>query len=363
MGYSSEIHALLGAAAADYDNPATTAILERAIRLAQTHRDLDLEFEAKLALVRNADFIGRHDLALATYPWLLQQVDAYPERFDRYSVLWQYKWMISALVHFPAVSRAQIEGAYNDLKSRYEQYGEPMKTLYYLAYDLYYDLGDLRRAAELYAQFKATPERRGALMDCRACVTNTEVHYLEGIGEWEAALAKAKPILAGTQSCHSVPQSTYSKILSGALLRGDLETAEAAYRKGIRLLKPALDDLGYFPSHMLYNALAGGFTKALSLFGQGAPLAAATRNMTNRFYFALAASVLFRRLAQNGRKIFLLTFPEDHPLYTESRKVQVEDAALHYSEDAAALAAGFDARNGNSRHRERLNQYTALADG
>jgi len=81
------------------DGLAQIAIVEEAVALADAHRDDDLAFEARQALVRAATFGGRPDLGIVAYSWMLAKSDEDPKRFHDPQLLWRYKWIVDKAVH------------------------------------------------------------------------------------------------------------------------------------------------------------------------------------------------------------------------------------------------------------------------
>ena len=64
------------------DGPSKLALLEEAIRLADTHQDAALGDEIRADLVRAATFSGYPEKALVAFSWRLAQADRDPDNFS-----------------------------------------------------------------------------------------------------------------------------------------------------------------------------------------------------------------------------------------------------------------------------------------
>ncbi len=79
------------------EGPAKVVLLEEAIRLADTHGDLELGFDLRENLIEACTFCGLGEKSLVAFIWCLGQCDRHPERFSQDDLLWKYKWIITAL--------------------------------------------------------------------------------------------------------------------------------------------------------------------------------------------------------------------------------------------------------------------------
>ena len=78
--------------------PARMALLEEAVRLADTHQDLDLGFYLRYDVAQTATFGGMAEKLLVAFSWRLAQCDRHPERFNEFRLMWEYKWVAAKLL-------------------------------------------------------------------------------------------------------------------------------------------------------------------------------------------------------------------------------------------------------------------------
>src|SRR5690349_10358828 len=88
--------------------PAQLAVLEQAVRLADTLNDVDLGFEARSDLMDAALGVGRGDLLSVAFAWCLAKYDEHPERFPDFDVCFAFRWAISELAPHPQFGRPQL---------------------------------------------------------------------------------------------------------------------------------------------------------------------------------------------------------------------------------------------------------------
>src|SRR5437870_10345778 len=108
MDYRDQIDEVLGKAQDLGNGPTQYALTDEAVRIADAHGDVDAGFQARQEYIKATMFSGQPDKMLVAFSWCLSQVDRNPERFDRYRLLWQYKWVVNSLPDFPQISLAQI---------------------------------------------------------------------------------------------------------------------------------------------------------------------------------------------------------------------------------------------------------------
>src|SRR5262249_34345582 len=149
------------------DGPAKVMLLEEAVRLADSHRDVARGFAARQSLIRAATFGGYPEKSLVAFSWSLAQSDRNPLQFPPTELLWQDKWIVGSLNGFPQISRQQIADMLEDLAQRFRRVGAGPHAVHKLRFDLSMDLGDRDEARRSYRKWKRS--RRDWLSDCVAC--------------------------------------------------------------------------------------------------------------------------------------------------------------------------------------------------
>jgi hypothetical protein len=352
--YRSDVEELRDRAGGLEDGPSKIALLEEAVRLADTHQDVGLGFELRGDLLRAATFSGSPEKALVSFSWRLAQCDRDPERFSEHDLLWEYKWVTDSLPAFPQVTRAQIDDTLADMGRRYERCGRGLQPVHKLRCLLALDLQDLPEARKHYRAWKRAGRDWGS--DCLACERNHEVRYLLAAGQDEKALETAGPILAGSLRCAEIPHATLSLVLFPLLRLGRLPEAMAHHHTGYRLVarnRKFVSDVG---RHLTFLALTENLARAVKLFEKHLTWALETRDLLTRFDFYLAARFLLERFAGAGQGAVKLRLPASFPARQEGSRYEAAGLAAWFEEALGELAGRFDARNGNDGFARRLHE-------
>jgi hypothetical protein len=341
----SQIEEFLDQAAGLQHGPTQIGLLEEAVKLADMLADIPLGFRARSRLVEAANFGGAPEKVMVAFSWCLAQLDKNPDHFPLYETLWEYKWVIGCMPSFVRLSRAQIEAAFDDFRSRVERANYGTRPVYKLRASVACKMGNLDDYHKAHALWLKT--KRGMFSDCSTCDLSTEVEYLALTGEDEQAIERARPLLEGKARCEEEPHTTLALVLQPLVRLGRLEEAMTYHRKGYRLISRNRSFLQAAAKHLEFLALTDNLAKATKLFEAHLPWALETFDDLDRFQFSMAARFLFDRLQTSGKKTVKLRLPSTFPLFDESGKYGVPDLADWLRTDAADLARRFDARNGN----------------
>ena len=109
--------------------PAEQTLVAEAVALAQEIGDEQLEYQARMRQTASANMNGATDVMLNSFAWCLARHDADPGRFPAdleyggADLMWQFKWMASALRSSPAFSQDQITAVLDDMEAHYRQAG------------------------------------------------------------------------------------------------------------------------------------------------------------------------------------------------------------------------------------------------
>jgi hypothetical protein len=333
-------------------------LLEEAVRMADLLADVPLGFEARTKLIKACIFGGAAEKAMVAFSWSLAQLDRDPARFSEWETLWRYKWVIGNLTSFPQLSREQIMGALADLGSRVERAGFGMRPVYKLQSSVAREMGDIDEYHAAHARWEMSP--RGSLSDCSTCDLNTEVEYLVRAGRSEEAMARARPILAGTARCAVVPQTTLAMVLLPLVKLGRLDEAVAYHLKGYRMIARNRYYLHRVSQHVEFLAMTDNLAKGTKLFETHLPWSLETLDLFDRFRFSLASMFLFDRLRASGKKTTKLRLPSTFPIFEESGKYGIPELIGWLESDATTQARRFDDRNGNNAFARKIEATRAL---
>ncbi len=340
------------------NNPAKCAMLEEVIRLADLRQELEIAFDARMALVDAGTFSGAPDKALVAFSWCLAQADKNPEQFAEHDLLWKYKWVTDSLVDFPQISKKQIDDMLDDMRVRFERTGSGLYPVLMLRWKMAIRMGDKAEARKWHAQMKKTP--RDFLSDCPACVQNQEVHYATFLEKDDQALALAEPILAGHLRCSEVPHITYGYLLLPLIRLNRLEEAARMHQTGYRLAAKMTSLLRTIADHLVFLALTDNLARAAKLFEKHLPWSLDSTDYLARFEFAFASRFLMECLARAETTSIKARLPKAFPRYQEKGRYEVADLDAWANEEANALAHRFDERNGTDYFAKRLKGMKKL---
>jgi hypothetical protein len=359
--YRQEVEELLSRANAIPFSLARVSLTEEAVRLADLHEDVKLGFRVRQEHIESTIFAGQTDQAIVAFSWCLAQFDHNQQQFPAFTLLWQYKWVACNLTEFPHVSREQIEGMLSDMGLRYDRQGASPSTIWKLRRDVAVDMGDRATAEMAHHEYQKYP--RDQLSDCRACELDSHIDYYSFLGNDEQSVAQAKPILEGRASCAEVPHRTYPKLLLPLLRLGRGEEAMRYHRRGYQMIAGnGAKFIRATARHLQWLALTGNFPKGISVLEK--ELAAALQTVCPgwRFDFFLATQLLLELLAESGRQTVKLRLPDSFPARTDTGRYGLTVLHGWFTGQLNALAAQFDARNGNDYFRSRMDAYASIKE-
>jgi hypothetical protein len=325
------------------DGPSKVALLDEAVRLADSHNDVELAYDTRKALMRAATFGGSPEKAMVAFTWCIAQCDRDPETFDPADLLWEYKWVVSSMRYFPQISRAQIEGALDDMTRRYQQVGMGLRPIHKLRCRFAIHRGDRDEALRHQRLWRTAPAGWGN--DCPACEQDDQVDYLMFMGKDERALDQAKPLVTGRMSCAEVPHITYANLLLPLLRLGQVEKAAEYYRRGYPMVLGGRDFVAEHGMHLTFLALTGNLDAGVTLLERHLPWALETMALARRFEFGQGARLLLSRLAEAGKDSLRLRLPKTFPIHRDDGQYAVTDLAKWFEDDCRQLAEQFDRRN------------------
>lgn len=329
-----------GQAAEAPNGNAKVALWEEAVRIADTFQDDETAYDARMELTNAAQFSGRPDVSFVSFSWCLAYCDRHADDLDPTLILWHYKWMADTLPNFPDSPRAQIEGLFEDITRRFLAQGSTLHAVHQIRRDVAIAMGDRAAAVAAHAKFLLT--KRDPLSNCKACVQDADVSYQLYLGDEDAAIAAAKPILRGKMSCGEVPERTYAKLLVPYLRRGDPAEAMRWHKVGYPLVQSNPNYLGSHGLHAAFAALTGNLGRAARLLSRHLPMAVASAQPEACFRFYNSAKLALDLILESPRPPKVKVPVEVHS------GGEVEALAIWLDNELYTLAGRFDERNGNT---------------
>lgn len=338
----SRVKALLKEASYMKDGDDKVAVLEEAVRIADTGGDIDLQYKTREEFLHTAYFSGAVEKALVAYSWCLAQFDNNPGRFDEEKILWRYKWIVNVITDFPEITKEQIYQMLDDMAERYRRRGTGLRVVYKYRYRVEVFCGNREEAIKHY--YHARSLLRNELSDCPACELDDEVNFNIYTGNDSLALRVAEPILNGYRKCSSVPHRTIAKILLPLIRLRRPADAWRYHIQGYRLIESNKLYLPYIGDHLIFLSLYGDLEKASSLLEKHYVWSEKLRNTHDRYLFYRGAW-LFLDIMSESKDEVELRLPSSFPLYDESHRYETKRLAGWFKQEAERIAKKFDKRN------------------
>jgi hypothetical protein len=331
---------------------ASLVALGKIADLAQRHQDTQTVIAALAKSIRAASRLDKFGATLAALERLttLYRTDtAYAEA--RSPVLWYHKWIAEQLVEYTDVSRDVIEGMFQNMERLFVAEKVGRRPIYMKRCHAAWMMGRKEEARNYFELWQA--EDSGKSDDCPACEASEAVEYHLAFDAVEPAMEAAAPILGGKLFCAEVPAITFSRLLGLALTRNKLKLAEAMHRNTRRVVRTNPKLLACLGRHIIYLALTGRPAAARRLAAVAFSRAPEASDY-NRFGAYVAGMFWFSMLARD--QIANIRLPRNLELSQGNENVSTPEGAAWCLTRASDLAKRFDARNGNSRYVQRLDE-------
>jgi len=355
--YFAQIEELQAEAYGLPDGPVALALLEEAVRIADSHNDVELGYELRQDLIRLATFSGRHDVSMVAFAWCVAQFDRNPDIYDEYDLLWQYKWIVGNTSEAHTISRQQIEGLLADMERRYRAGGHSLYAVKKLRRDVLAEMRDV--AGAVAANEALAGVERDMLSDCPACVYSGDAEYYELLGDYEKQYQARLPMVEGRLSCAEEPLRSISDVLLLLLRQGKRDEAVALQKQSGRKLRPIESNCKDVAKHIIFLTLIDETARAKKLFERYFPVGNSAVSGLNRLALLRAGLVLCDKLGESRRAI-KIQLPEDAPPAGANGQREIATLREWLDKEARAVAGRFDARNGNDGETRRIDQLPEL---
>ncbi|MEZ0115184.1 tetratricopeptide (TPR) repeat protein [Catenulispora sp. EB89] len=334
------------------DGRAKAAIAEEIADEAEAFGDDEVTATALVELMSAYRGSGERVKYPVVFARLLRLWDRNPKAFDDWEahrVFWYFKWVGSGLLGTPDVPLAAIRGWIAEMRKRYEAADYGLQPVYGQLHFLAQHIGEgEEQAYELWAT-----RGRTRMSDCEACEARARAEYHFGRGEDEIGMAELEATLNGRSTCDEEPHASQSSALLPLVRLGRTDEARGAHLSAYRAVRGREAYLAEVGRHLEFCALTGNEARGLELLAQNRALFGFTAAPLGRLDFLTRVEVLLRRLAAVGHG----DTPCGGPL---GREWTVAELLASAAADADALAARFDARNGNASVSERRAAQLAL---
>lgn len=333
------------------DGPVKVELLQEAVRQADHGLDLDAGFEARLRLMEAALICGSADVLLVAYTWCLSQAEREPERFSLYQMLWRYRWAIVYLPTFPEIPRTKIEDAIADMTRRYEKAGASLRPVHLLRWKVAMKLGDGKMAADARRAWSRC--RRDWLTDDEATEQVTQIDYLLFRERWAEAANAAAKYLDPARNSESYVDAVLSWMPVPLVRLGRLDEATIYHQRGYRRTTRNAALVTQAGRHIQFLALTHNFPRAVRLVERYLPYCVGSDPEDQVEFYPCLVSLL-RVMRNVGRESIKLRLTPACPGFRPDGRYELAELDRIYWEQAAAVAARYDARDGNDYYARQL---------
>ncbi len=276
--------------------PAEQALVADAVAVAVDLGDEKLEYQARMRQTASANMGGATDVMLSSFAWCLAHHDADPRRFPAdldnggADIMWQFKWMASALRSSPVFAQEQITAVLDDMESHYQKAGLGMSGVLTARFEDALDAGRFDDAEKLRVRLEATP--RDDHSHCDACGRSQFAGFYAETDRDTDAIRLVEEMIEGGFSCGEEPEHALSRVLLPYLRAGRPEDAKTAHLRSYRLAKDNPDNLRIVANNIVFCAVTGNEARALSLVERHLPWLAHDGLNVDAHFAALGAFAL-----------------------------------------------------------------------
>lgn len=351
MTHEDQYRALMAEAARSPSLLGRYELLQEAVRVADEHRDIQLGFEARLAVVWVGAYLACGDAVAVAFSWCLAQQQARPDLFGGRDLLIEYEMVICAVANYDTVSREQMEAMIADYGQRRTEAGHSPGYFWSVTLRTASDLGDRdlshRAAGELRRLRQDGLLSRGRWF-----------RHANFVGDTDEAMRLAEAdILSHGGAAQFNPEWYELPVL--LLARGRATDALRWQQRGSAWLGRGSDIGGYswgFGPLVASLALTGQIEEAVRRFGQCQRMLHAQVDPLTRLHFFIDMGVLFERMHALGTESVWVRLGEGTPPRLPSGRYDVAAIREWMATQASELAARFDRRNGNSHFTDRIRE-------
>jgi hypothetical protein len=356
--HADQVERLLDEARALPHGATRIELCEEAVRIADSHNDLPLAYQARDELVESACFGARPDLLIVTFSWCLSTFDRHPEAdISEYQLLWRMKWVVSALPKFPEIKLATMHQMLDDMERRFRNYGGSIQPVLNKRRSVALQTGDIEGARANHRQLARMP--RSFLSDCHACELDALAGYWLDLGRYTLGIRKAEELIASGMSCARVPASTFADVLLPMLRQSRGEEAMAYHKKGYPKVRRDADYMWHWGQHLSFLALTGNDARAAKLIETHLPAVESAHDPLSTLAFLRNMLLALECIAERKEKL-KLRLPTDSPLSGESGEYLVAELANKTRDRVKQMSKRFDERNGNSYYVDLIGDLAKL---
>lgn len=369
MTQASDVRAMLSRSDQLPWGPEERALLAEAVAAAASIGDEELEYAARMRQTASANMSGDIELTLNSFAWCLARHDSDPARFpaevDGNDLMWHFKWMAGNLRANAAFSNEQISAVLDDMETHYRRAGLGLSGVHMARFESAWSQGLMDEAEEHRLVLEATP--RDSHSHCEACVRSQQAGFFVEMGRPYDAIHLVDEMVDGDFTCAEEPEYALARVMLSLLRAGRDDDARAAHLRSYRLAQGEEDKLAIIALHLEFAAVTGNEARALSMLERHISWLGHDGLNEDAHLAALGAfGLTLDAVDEAGHGDITVRGADAAELVRffgeHDGEWSAADLAVAAWQAADALAARFDARNGNSAASERVAAQRMLPD-
>jgi len=330
-------------------------LAQRCVEKSLFFKDKQLEFEARSAHLRMLIFLSQTEEAIALFPWFLNYMDKEGENmggFDRFSVLWSYKWILGSIPEYSKIPMQKAEALMADFERRVQDERGAARLIAYEKMRYYSDMGDQEKGMKYFEEYFNNPTQ-GRLEDCQACQPNNYVEVFQRLDQDESALQHLAPILAGDLRCHTVPHTSYPKALWSVMKLGQWDKATEYATQAENHLDLEKPWGGSWGPLFYFYAYQKKFVQGRKIIEKQLPYTFGRQNDLQKVELYFSIAIFLEALRQDGQEQITLKFgtvklPDGFPQPDQQAQFEVMALKDWFRKESIQAAVDLDKRNGNT---------------
>ncbi len=328
-------------------SPTKVAILEEAVRLADSLRDLERGYRLREELVEAATFSDFDDRALVAFSWCLAQSDNDPDRFPVDELLWRYgNWILYEIAENPYIPLEKIRALQRDCEARLRRRGFGLNSYYAIRMGLAQSMGFRKERDKFKKLWRHS--QTDELNDCSACQLDLLIFVYACEKQYAKVIEAASPILSGTLGCNLVPHNTFGDLIDSYWALGDRIQAEKMFSSGYRLVADDRNSSWIISGLLNYLVRISDIHRGLQLVERHLPWVAKFNNLDAKATFYSRIANFFDCLERERPQVQKVRIPRSLPFHNQDARYAPAMLATWFREESEKIAAQFDARNGNN---------------
>jgi hypothetical protein len=324
-------------------------LFKKAVSIADAHNDIEWGFDLRKQIIETEHETSSCIEGLPAFTWLLDTYDRHPELCDENTFLREYKWMVHAAMRNADVSVEQFESILDDYKKRLLRNNCTLHSYYTAKVRMAFQRNRLDEAKE-YLDLRES-EKRDDLSSCEACELHDLVEYNFFAGHVGEAISIGFDLFSGKTKCNDVPFQTICIAINVLDKYGFDDSADRLFLVADMIIKKLpidMSNIGYI-GNVIYYLTRRSKNTAWELFERFVRWSVNCEDYYN-YKFSSGALSLFK-----GSGTRSLNVSAAIPWYKPSGVYELPELYAYYKDQAATLAAKFDARNGNTNFTEELS--------